>query len=84
MPKFKLDRLCQESGGGGGGGGGNKAKAVTSFFKFDRAQCDVLKIKQKLPGIYRGTKVSLDPKGRNFSVVQTSPSFADSSENRQG
>ena len=48
----------------------NRAKAVTSFFKFDRSQCDVLKVRQRLPGVYRGVKCSVDPKGRNFCVLQ--------------
>ena len=48
----------------------NRAKAVTSFFKFDRSQCDVLKVRQRLTGVYRGVKCSVDPKGRNFCVLQ--------------
>ena len=55
-------------------GGGNKAKAVKSFNRFDRSQCDVLKVRQRLPGIFRAVGCSIDPKGRNFCILQPSPS----------
>ena len=55
-----IHRPRKESGGSAAGGHhhdtSNKAKAVKSFFKFDRGLCDVLKIKQRLPGIFRAVR----------------------------
>ena len=49
------------------------AQTSSSLFRFvDKDQCDLIRIK-RVPYVHRGAKVSVDPKGNNFCVLQTQP-----------